>query len=192
MVHSQFHRTIKYVIYDEFDFKLKNESLFWYPITGAEFDLRVTPKSIFLDLIGGNEFSANRHFNVHFNLMYTLRGNVVVEEAELGKFKYSPVGSVHRFVQSYEEGGPSYKNQGEVERGVQRGECALVPFQHAQITFLLYSVSFVYIIRILVRLKFLALLVIFNFFTSANFDGRVARLAFISVGVFGIVPATIG
>ena len=64
-----------------------------------------------------------------------------------------------------------------------------MPFQCAVLRFGLYSLSGQYLLRHFIRIKFLGLLVLFNFFTSAEFGGRLARLAFISVAIFAVIPS---
>ena len=53
----------------------------------------------------------------------------------------------------------------------------------------LYSISTNYLLRSFFRFKFLGILVMFNYFTSADFSGRMGRLAFITVGLFALIPS---
>ena len=52
----------------------------------------------------------------------------------------------------------------------------------------MYTISGTYIARPFFRFKFLGTLVMFNYFTNADFAGRMGRLAFLTVGLFALLP----
>ena len=63
-----------------------------------------------------------------------------------------------------------------------------MPHERAVLRFGMYTITSNYLLRAFFRFKFLGILVIFNYFTNADFGGRMGRLAFLTVGLFALLP----
>ena len=86
--HRKFHNMIQITVNDRFELKMK-PSVFWYPITQLKFKLAFEAEKFLLDYTVTNEQSLMQGNMVyfHFNFMYSIGGPILLDEADLGKYK---------------------------------------------------------------------------------------------------------
>ena len=86
--HRKFQKVIQISVNDRFELKMK-PSVFWYPITQLKFKLAFEAERFLLDYTITNKESLMQGNMVrfHFNFMYGTEGPILLEEADLGKYK---------------------------------------------------------------------------------------------------------